>query len=132
MSVAQPAPELLDLFDNLLLMSKGKQIWFGPPRKAVDYFESLGYCKPKETAYPDFLQEMCGDPHVFYERENDKRNDQAGIGDADLEDPSDTGLDLRVNSIGEKVIRGSYLDVVDHNFCHIDQENGNIYSPNYQ
>jgi len=127
MSVAQPAPELLDLFDNLLLMAKGKQIWFGPPRKAVDYFESLGYCKPDETAYPDFLQEMCGNPHVFYDRRNDGRIKRRQFNDPAMDDEFDevnvesdqlekerleSGFDMRLNSAGEKVIRGSYLDVI--------------------
>jgi len=73
-TLAQPSPKLMNLFDNLLLMSKGRQIYFGPVSEAVEYFSTIGYQKPKIKSLPDFLQEITGDPREFYTTATDQRN----------------------------------------------------------
>eukprot|EP00494_Astrolonche_serrata_P030281 UN30548 len=57
-TIAQPSMELLSKFDNLLLLTKGNQIYFGPVEEAVDYFHKIGYVKPELKSAPDFLQEL--------------------------------------------------------------------------
>jgi len=75
--LAQPSPELAQLFDNLLLLSKGRQIYFGPVDKGMEYFSALGFQKPKLKSMPDFFQEMTGDPRLFYKPETDQRDRDA-------------------------------------------------------
>jgi len=87
-TLAQPAPELLNLFDNLLLLSKGRQIYFGPvcyktddmteedtPKDAaLEYFQNMGFIKPELKSVPDFYQELTGDPSNFYDPDKDNRD----------------------------------------------------------
>lgn len=42
-SIHQPATSTYLLFDNVLLLTQGKSVYFGPPSASQQYFESLGY-----------------------------------------------------------------------------------------
>jgi ABC-2 type transporter len=42
-SIHQPSTNTLMLFDNVLLLSEGKSMYFGPPDKSTQYFTGLGY-----------------------------------------------------------------------------------------
>jgi len=72
-TLAQPSEALLNLFNNLLLMAKGHQIYFGPVSEAEGYFASLGYIRPPEVSVPDFLQELTGSGVPFYQAAYDLR-----------------------------------------------------------
>ena len=54
-------------------MAKGCQIYFGKVDAAEEYFARFGYIRPEEVALPDFLQELTGDPKVFYNPKQDPR-----------------------------------------------------------
>lgn len=54
----QPAPEVFNLFDNLVLMSQGQLIYHGPRESVIEYFEGLGYVCPAQMDVADFLQEI--------------------------------------------------------------------------
>jgi len=85
-SLSQPSDDILNLFDSLMLLSKGHQIYFGPIRRssarddidfALFHFESLGYIKPKLKGKSDFYQEMTEDPSRFYDPTKDTRDREA-------------------------------------------------------
>jgi ABC-type multidrug transport system ATPase subunit len=42
-SIHQPSTITLLLFDNVLLLSEGKTVYYGPPDHSTRYFTSLGY-----------------------------------------------------------------------------------------
>ena len=42
-SIHQPSTSTLLLFDNVLLLSEGKQVYFGPPTRSSEYFTNLGH-----------------------------------------------------------------------------------------
>jgi ABC-type multidrug transport system ATPase subunit len=42
-SIHQPPTTTFLLFDNVLLLSEGKQVYFGPPTRVTDYFTDLGH-----------------------------------------------------------------------------------------
>jgi ABC-type multidrug transport system ATPase subunit len=65
-SLAQPSPELLRLFDTIMILSKGSCIYFGPRREAVKYFAALGFHCPIGKPVPEFLEELSAIPHRFY------------------------------------------------------------------
>ncbi len=65
-SLVQPSPELLNLFDNVLLMSKGVCLYFGPVQTVERYFFGLGYQMPSTKALPDYLEELSVAPERFY------------------------------------------------------------------
>lgn len=51
----QASQSVYDLFDKVLVLYEGRQIFFGPVETARLYFERMGwYCPPRQTT-PDFL-----------------------------------------------------------------------------
>jgi ABC-type multidrug transport system ATPase subunit len=42
-SIHQPSTSTLLLFDNVLLLSEGKTVYFGPPSRSGKYFTDLGH-----------------------------------------------------------------------------------------
>ena len=64
-SLYQASESIYALFDKVLLIDNGKQVYFGPAKEARGYFERLGFAqKPRQTT-PDYLT-GCTDP---WERE---------------------------------------------------------------
>lgn len=57
-SLLQPSPEVFNLFDDLVLLSKGQIIYHGPIDNVLEYFEGLGYVCPPHVDVADFLQEV--------------------------------------------------------------------------
>jgi len=54
-SLYQASENIYQLFDKVMVIHEGKQIYFGPTSKARAYFENLGYePKPRQTT-PDYL-----------------------------------------------------------------------------
>lgn len=58
LSLLQPAPEVMELFDDIILMSEGNVLYHGPVEKAVDWFNSVGFIKPVRKDACSFLQEL--------------------------------------------------------------------------
>ena len=57
-SLLQPAPEVMNLFDDLLLLTDGKVIYHGPVNEATGFFSSLGFVCPERKDPASFLQEV--------------------------------------------------------------------------
>lgn len=57
-SLLQPAPEVMDLFDDLLLLTDGKVIYHGPVQEALPFFARLGFDCPTRKDPGSFLQEV--------------------------------------------------------------------------
>jgi hypothetical protein len=57
-SLLQPPPETVALFDELILISKGRIIYCGPVDDVVDYFEGYGYKIPERMDVADWLQNL--------------------------------------------------------------------------
>jgi ABC-type multidrug transport system ATPase subunit/ABC-type multidrug transport system permease subunit len=57
-SLLQPAPEVFNLFDEVILFSEGQIIYQGPTTQVLAYFENLGYICPPTVDLADFLQEL--------------------------------------------------------------------------
>ncbi|GJD06868.1 Protein white [Galdieria sulphuraria] len=54
----QPGSNIFNLFDMLLLLSKGKIMYFGPAKKAVLYFSLLGYECPSHSNPADYFLDL--------------------------------------------------------------------------
>eukprot|EP00026_Physarum_polycephalum_P000679 Phypoly_transcript_00680.p1 GENE.Phypoly_transcript_00680~~Phypoly_transcript_00680.p1 ORF type:complete len:1306 (+),score=176.26 Phypoly_transcript_00680:244-4161(+) len=57
-SLLQPSPEICNLFDNLLILTKGRVAYFGYYKAAVPYFDRLGLRGTMFQSDPEFLQEV--------------------------------------------------------------------------
>ncbi|KAK1936672.1 Pleiotropic drug resistance protein 3 [Phytophthora citrophthora] len=58
MTLLQPAPEVFELFDNILLLNDGEVMYHGPREQAVPYFESLGFVCPSDHDVADYLLDL--------------------------------------------------------------------------
>jgi ATP-binding cassette, subfamily G (WHITE), member 2, SNQ2 len=60
-SLYQASESIYSLFDKVLVIDHGRQVYFGPVTEARKYFEGLGFApKPRQTT-PDYLT-GCTDP----------------------------------------------------------------------
>jgi ATP-binding cassette, subfamily G (WHITE), member 2, SNQ2 len=64
-SLYQAGESIYDLFDKVLVLDHGRQVYFGPPSEARAYFEDLGFKHLPRQSTPDYLV-GCADP---YERQ---------------------------------------------------------------
>lgn len=51
----QAGEGIYDLFDKVMVLDEGKQVFFGPPSEARAYFENLGYNKLPRQSTADYL-----------------------------------------------------------------------------
>lgn len=58
MALLQPAPEIFDLFDDVILLAEGHIVYIGPRKNVVEFFETLGFRLPDRKGVADFLQEV--------------------------------------------------------------------------
>lgn len=55
-SLLQPPPETVALFDEVILVSDGMVIYCGPVDQVEEYFNGLGYKIPERMDLADWLQ----------------------------------------------------------------------------
>ncbi|XP_019255149.1 PREDICTED: pleiotropic drug resistance protein 3-like [Nicotiana attenuata] len=60
-SLLQPAPEIFDLFDDIILMAEGKIVYHGLRSSVIELFESCGFTCPERKGVADFLQEVISE-----------------------------------------------------------------------
>ncbi|GKT46795.1 ZEB2-regulated ABC transporter 1 [Colletotrichum spaethianum] len=54
----RPEVNVLKIFDKVLVLYKGRQIFFGKTKEARAYFEGLGFISPEQQTTADFLTSM--------------------------------------------------------------------------
>ncbi|KAH9254741.1 hypothetical protein BASA81_007292 [Batrachochytrium salamandrivorans] len=57
-ALLQPAPEVLNLFDDIIVMAEGRIIYHGAREHVKDYFEGLGFRIPPNKDLGDFIVEL--------------------------------------------------------------------------
>ncbi|KAG1700837.1 hypothetical protein DVH05_011723 [Phytophthora capsici] len=67
-SLQQPAPEVLALFDNVLLLAEGEVLYHGPRAHIQAYFEALGFVCPPGRDLADFLCDLASPQQIQYEQ----------------------------------------------------------------
>ncbi|XP_044978700.1 ABC transporter G family member 45-like [Hordeum vulgare subsp. vulgare] len=75
-SLLQPPPETLQLFDDIILLCEGQIVYHGPRENATDFFEFMGFRCPNRKDIADFLQEVTskmdqkqywiGEEHMYH------------------------------------------------------------------
>ncbi|CAL8462536.1 g2069 [Coccomyxa elongata] len=58
LALLQPAPETFDLFDDIMLLSEGHIVYFGPREGVMPFFNNMGFALPARKGIADFLQEV--------------------------------------------------------------------------
>ncbi|KAI9502704.1 ABC-2 type transporter-domain-containing protein [Coemansia spiralis] len=54
-TIYQASENIYDLFDKVMVIDQGRQLYFGPAKLAVEYFYNIGIEKPKRQTTSDFL-----------------------------------------------------------------------------
>ncbi|KAG7378316.1 hypothetical protein PHYBOEH_000427, partial [Phytophthora boehmeriae] len=67
MALLQPAPEVFELFDNVLLLNNGEVLYNGPRGQVLPYFQTLGFECPPDRDVADFLLDLATDQQQQYE-----------------------------------------------------------------
>eukprot|EP00004_Rigifila_ramosa_P016494 TRINITY_DN391_c0_g2_i14.p1 TRINITY_DN391_c0_g2~~TRINITY_DN391_c0_g2_i14.p1 ORF type:complete len:880 (-),score=170.19 TRINITY_DN391_c0_g2_i14:186-2729(-) len=57
-TIHQPRTAIFNLFDYLLLMSKGRVVYFGRAKDVVTYFDAIGYSVPADTNPADYVVDL--------------------------------------------------------------------------
>ncbi|KAL7543145.1 hypothetical protein ACHAXR_013436, partial [Thalassiosira sp. AJA248-18] len=57
-SLLQPPPETVALFDEVILLDKGRVLYAGPVDEITLHFKSLGYAQPERMDPADWLQSL--------------------------------------------------------------------------
>lgn len=67
-TIHQPRPDLLAMFDKIFLLTQGKPIFFGSPKQALEHFDSLGYPCPSQVNPADYFVDLITVDHRSDER----------------------------------------------------------------
>ncbi|KAG7386626.1 hypothetical protein PHYPSEUDO_015410 [Phytophthora pseudosyringae] len=67
MALLQPAPEVFELFDNVLLLNDGEVMYQGPREQVLPYFENLGFACSADRDVADYLLDLGTDEQYQYE-----------------------------------------------------------------
>lgn len=72
-SLLQPSPEAVSLFDEVILLDDGGRVIFaGPTEDATDYFRRMGYVQPDSMDNADYLLAVASpDRKYLYKGPND-------------------------------------------------------------
>lgn len=68
-SLLQPAPEVFELFDNVLVLNDGEMLYNGPREAVVDHFAKLGLQCPQDRPVADFLLDIGTSHQAQYEND---------------------------------------------------------------
>lgn len=72
-SLLQPSPEVVSLFDEVIVLAEGNIIYAGPIEQVEDYFADLGFVSPEFLDVADFLQLVSTDDRDdLYVGQNDE------------------------------------------------------------
>ncbi|KNC87622.1 hypothetical protein SARC_00253 [Sphaeroforma arctica JP610] len=74
MTIHQPRSNIFAMFDKLLLLSKGQNIYFGPANQAITYFATMGLHCPNTYNPADFLIDAIVEAEM---REREEEEDMA-------------------------------------------------------
>ncbi|GJP34882.1 hypothetical protein CLOM_g19364 [Closterium sp. NIES-68] len=68
-TIHQPRSSIFALFENLLLLSEGRAVFFGPAAEAMGYFSHCGFACPEHFNPADFYLDVISVDHRDKERE---------------------------------------------------------------
>nr|WQM87383.1 ABC transporter [Xylaria grammica] len=68
-SLYQGSDSMVPLFDKVLVINGGRQIFYGKATEAKAYFENLGFSCPDRTTITDFLNSMTAEPELRHVRD---------------------------------------------------------------
>uniref|UniRef100_A0A7S4KVM7 ABC transporter domain-containing protein n=1 Tax=Paramoeba aestuarina TaxID=180227 RepID=A0A7S4KVM7_9EUKA len=83
-SIHQPSSEIYQLFDKIMLLSRGKQVFYGSPIEASTFFDSQGFHVPPMVNPADYFLEIINTD--FKEEEIDENDETSHLNDVDSQE----------------------------------------------
>lgn len=84
-TIHQPNTDIFDMFDRLVLLAKGKIIYFNKADLAVDYFSALGYVCPSLSNPCDYFMTMMSKESIEMDHEEEGQVGLHGLDHAKIE-----------------------------------------------
>ncbi|KAK9243337.1 P-loop containing nucleoside triphosphate hydrolase protein [Lipomyces tetrasporus] len=84
-SIHQPSTATFTLFDSLMLLSQGKQVYFGPVNQVTDYFAKQGHIIPNNYNPAEYLLEITNTDFLATKERSGsaQADDISGVGECD-------------------------------------------------
>ncbi|KAF1777696.1 P-loop containing nucleoside triphosphate hydrolase [Phytophthora cactorum] len=76
-ALLQPTPEVVEQFDDILMVNEGHMVYHGPRTEILDYFQGLGFMCPPRVDPADFLIEVTSGRGHGYSNGKVERKDLA-------------------------------------------------------
>ncbi|KAI9979708.1 hypothetical protein PInf_028057 [Phytophthora infestans] len=76
-ALLQPTPEVVEQFDDILMVNEGHMVYHGPRTEILDYFQGLGFTCPPRVDPADFLIEVTSGRGHGYSNGNVPNKDLA-------------------------------------------------------
>jgi ABC-type multidrug transport system ATPase subunit len=57
-TIHQPSSQIFEKFDNLMLLSKGEMVYWGPAQESSKYFDSIGHPVPALNNPADYYSNL--------------------------------------------------------------------------
>lgn len=70
-TIHQPNTDIFEMFDRLVLLAKGKIIYFNKAELAVDFFDKLGYKCPELSNPCDYFMTMMSKESIELDHEEE-------------------------------------------------------------
>lgn len=65
MALASPSPELLMLFDKVIVIAKGETLYYGPVPEMQQYFEEQGFVNKNNESLPVWVEDLIQKPKNY-------------------------------------------------------------------
>lgn len=101
-SIHQPSTETYSLFDKLLILGRGRTLYFGEREEAISYFESLGYACPPYSNPADHFLTLVNSDFMRDQSEAEKIIDS--FNEAFLESEYKLDVDQQIKKLVEKYL----------------------------
>lgn len=70
-TIHQPNSDIYEMFDNLMLLARGRILYFNLAKHAVNYFGSIGFKCPELSNPADFFMSMMSKESIEFEKEDE-------------------------------------------------------------
>ena len=84
-TIHQPNSDIFEMFDRLMLLARGKIIYFNEARLSVDYFASIGFQCPDLSNPADYFMTMMSIESIEMEAQSQRANSVVGLDKAEIE-----------------------------------------------
>ncbi|EFC44464.1 predicted protein [Naegleria gruberi] len=106
-TVHQPSSELFGIFDNVILLAKGKLVYCGPVSQVKSYLKKIDYPIPEDTNPADFLISIVSDPYLRQEKSMTSSVSEAVVA------KSGSCIEICIDNDGEKTME-QQLEIIQN------------------